>query len=146
MGQRVEGGKREESRRRRRRGRAAAKEASVFPQERGCRAKSTWKSRGMGKWCSERQHRARARAPKPALTFTGLSSAESSSAAVIIIISCVRGDSVSSGLPTGFSKFMRRAQNPISPPPPPPQNLSGGCDVWSVVGRENKYINSLEIR
>lgn len=34
-------------------GRAAAEEASVFPQERLCKAKSTWKSRGMGKWCRE---------------------------------------------------------------------------------------------
>ena len=39
-------------------GRAAAEEASVFPQERSCRAKSTWKSREMGKWCRERRDRA----------------------------------------------------------------------------------------
>lgn len=34
-------------------------EASVFLQERGCRAKSTWKSREMGDWCKQRLQRAR---------------------------------------------------------------------------------------
>lgn len=57
-------GGREESRERR--GRAAAEEASVFPQERGCRAKSTWKSQRMGKWC-----RARVLDPAPRLPGPG---------------------------------------------------------------------------
>lgn len=53
-------------------GRAAAEEASVFPQERLCRAKSTWKSRGMGKWC--REVSTSRSSQNPALAFTGIGS------------------------------------------------------------------------
>lgn len=103
------GGEGEESRQRMRRGRrrrrAAAEEASVFPQERGCRAKSTWKSRGMGKWCCT--------APEPSsqnLHSVLLDSALLSS----VVISRVRVDAISSGLQTGSSALMRRTQSTSS--------------------------------
>lgn len=56
------------------RGRAVVEEASVFLQERGCRAKSTWKSREMGERCRERLQHARIELQKPALSFTRPSS------------------------------------------------------------------------
>lgn len=67
-------GEGEESRWKRRRGRVAAERASVFPQERSCRAKSTWKSRGMGKWCRERRDRALAELPNSPVCSTRLGS------------------------------------------------------------------------
>lgn len=55
-------------------GRVAAERASVFPQERSCRAESTWKSRRMGKWCRERRDRASAELPNPPVCSTRLGS------------------------------------------------------------------------
>lgn len=51
------------------RGAVAAEEASVFPQERLCRAKWTWKGREMGKRC--REVFGAAAAPRAPLATTG---------------------------------------------------------------------------